>query len=75
MKSGSPRQFQTFGALSEITKQENVEHCGGEPEQAATTATLHTNRLSFTLKWAESVAFMSAIYARALPETVSNRRV
>ena len=26
---------------------ENVEHCGGEPEQAANT---HMNRLSFTLK-------------------------
>ena len=26
---------------------ENVEHCGGEPEQAAN---MHMNRLSFTLK-------------------------
>ena len=26
---------------------ENVEHCGGEPEQAAN---MHKNRLSFTLK-------------------------
>ena len=26
---------------------ENVEHCGGEPEQAAK---MHMNRLSFTLK-------------------------
>ena len=37
----------------------NVEHCGGEPEQAAN---MHMNRLSFTLKWwAESVAFMSRL--------------
>ena len=26
---------------------ENIEHCGGEPEQAAN---MHMNRLSFTLK-------------------------
>ena len=29
------------------TIQENVEHCGGEPEQAAN---MHTNRQRFTLK-------------------------
>ena len=44
---------------------ENVEHCGGEPEQAAN---MHMNRLSFTLKlWAESVVFMSVVYAWPLP--------
>ena len=54
---------------------ENVEHCGGEPEQAA-ILWLHMDRLSYTLKsWAESLAFMSAVYARALPETVSNRQL
>ena len=37
---------------------ENVEHCGGEPEQAA-----NMNRLTWMLKsWAESVVFTSAIY-------------
>ena len=47
---------------------ENVEHCGGEPEEAAN---MHMNRLSFTLKWlAESV-----VYARHLPEVISIRRV
>ena len=47
---------------------ENVEHCGGEPEQAVN---MHMNRLSFTLKWwAESVAFMSVIYVRPLPEAI-----
>ena len=47
---------------------ENVEHCGGEPEQAAN---MHMNRLSFMLKWlAESV-----VYARHLPEVISIRRV
>ena len=41
---------------------ENVEHCGGEPEQAAN---MHMNRRSFTLKWrTESVAFMSVVYAQ-----------
>ena len=36
---------------------------------------LHMNRLSLTLKpWAESaLAFVSAIYARVLPETAPNR--
>ena len=37
---------------------------------------LHINRLSFTLKsWAELPVFVSAVYARALPETVSNWHV
>ena len=52
---------------------ENVEHCGGEPEQAAN---LHKNRLSFTLEIddaAEAVAFRSIVYVR--PEAVSPRRV
>ena len=30
----------------------SLEHCGGEPEQAAN---MHMNRLSFTLKWISSV--------------------
>ena len=43
---------------------ENVGHCWGEPEHALW---LHMNRLSITLKsWAESLVFMSAVYARAL---------
>ena len=29
---------------------ENVEHCGGEPEQAGYYGYMHINRLSFTLK-------------------------
>ena len=34
---------------------------------------MHMNRLSFTLKWwAESLAFMSVVYARPLPEAISN---
>ena len=37
---------------------------------------LHMNRLSFTLKsWAELLVFMSAAYAQALPEIVSNWHV
>ena len=32
------------------------------------------NRLSFTLKWAKSLAFMSAVHARLLPEAISTRR-
>ena len=53
-----------------MIKLENVEHCGGEPEQAAS---LHMNRLSFTLKLqAESLVFMSVIYARPLPPGVYN---
>ena len=38
-----PRQISTKTARL----LENVEHCGGEPEQAAN---MHMNRLSFTLK-------------------------
>ena len=35
---------------------------------------LQMNRLSFMLKsWAESLLFMSAFHARALPEAISNR--
>ena len=30
-----------------MNRLENVEHCGGEPEQAAN---MHMNRLSFALK-------------------------
>ena len=37
-----------YGGLGEWRDTlENVEHCGGEPEQAAN---MHMNRLSFTLK-------------------------
>ena len=36
---------------------ENVEHCGGEPKQAAN---MHMNRLSFM--------FMSVVYVQPLPE-------
>ena len=55
---------------------ENVEHCGGEPEQAGYYGYMHMNRLSFTLKWwAESLAFMSAVYAQPLPEAISTWRV
>ena len=35
---------------------------------------LHMNKLSFTLKWwADSLAFMSAVYARPLPEAISTQ--
>ena len=34
---------------------------------------MHMNRLSFMLKWwAESLAFMSVVYAQPLPEAISN---
>ena len=43
---------------------ENVEHFWGKPELAGYYGYMHMNRLTFTLKWwAESLAFMSAIYA------------
>ena len=58
---------------SETTLLENAEHWGGEPEQAPN---MHMDRLSCMLKWwAESVAFMSVIYAQPLPEAISPRRV
>ena len=37
----------TTEQLHTVAKLENVEHCGGEPEQAAN---MHMKRLSFTLK-------------------------
>ena len=51
---------------------ENVEHCGGEP-----VLWVHINTLSYTVKsWAGLLAFMSAVYARALPEAIlTDRRV
>ena len=53
---------------------ENVEHCWGEPELTAIWP--HMNRLSFMLKsWAESLAFISAVYARPLTEAISTPRV
>ena len=33
-----------------VIKQENVEHCRGEPEQAGYYGYIHMNGLSFTLK-------------------------
>ena len=42
----------------------------------ASSYNMHMNRLSFTLKWwAETVAFMSVIYAWPLPEAISTRRI
>ena len=35
---------------SPVYSLENVEHCGGEPEQAGYYGYMHMNRLSFTLK-------------------------
>ena len=54
-----------------MLKLENVEDCGGEPEQAAN---MHMNRLSFMLKWSV-IAFMSVVYVQPLPEAISTRHV
>ena len=53
---------------------ENVEHCGGEPEQAAN---MHMNRLSFVLKWwAESerlwMSFMHDPYLKRSQSAMYN---
>ena len=45
--SNTKGRFCRWQQLCVILKLENVEHCGGEPEQAAN---MHMNRLSFTLK-------------------------
>ena len=36
--------------LVSLAVQQNVEHCGGEPEQVGYYGYMHMNRLNFTLK-------------------------